>query len=245
MENLLKMERYQILHNRLYWCGAGGVFLLGFFTADTYVPEVMGQKGGAAASLTDIFNGMIYDSTFLLIILSSLLALMLGQEFSCRTIDLEISAGHSRKAVFAGKVLSYLLAFNCMALIYPIAGCLREVSGFGLGEAGRFFTDLGKGTVYSFLLNSAVFLTAILICCFVQNAAKAAAVTAAVTFAASLYLGYGMMLGLPVFFLPAFQIREAVSTAELFVFPAAVTGVLWIFGLIVPAWRHFCRCDLK
>lgn len=82
MNNLLKMEKYQLSHNIFYWCGLIGIFLIGFFTADTYVPEAMGPMGGAATSLADIFNGMVYDSTFLLIIISSILALILGQEFS-------------------------------------------------------------------------------------------------------------------------------------------------------------------
>ena len=41
MINLLKMDRYQLQHNLLYWYGMAGVFLLGFFTADTYLSEVM------------------------------------------------------------------------------------------------------------------------------------------------------------------------------------------------------------
>ena len=39
MNNLLKMEKYQLSHNIFYWCGLIGIFLIGFFTADTYVPE--------------------------------------------------------------------------------------------------------------------------------------------------------------------------------------------------------------
>lgn len=62
------------------------------FTADTYVTEVMGSTEEIASSLADIFNGMVYDSTFLLIIMSAILALILGQEFSKRTINLEVSA---------------------------------------------------------------------------------------------------------------------------------------------------------
>ena len=61
MRNLLKMEGYQLSHNFLYWCGMVGIFLIGFVTAETYVPEVMGTTGGAATSLADIFNGMVYD----------------------------------------------------------------------------------------------------------------------------------------------------------------------------------------
>ena len=60
MNNLLKMEKYQLSHNIFYWCGLIGIFLIGFFTADTYVPEAMGPMGGAATSLADIFNGMVY-----------------------------------------------------------------------------------------------------------------------------------------------------------------------------------------
>lgn len=84
MSNLLKMERYQLSHNFLYWCGMVGIFLIGFFTAETYVPEVMGTTGGAATSLADIFNGMVYDSTFLLILMSSILALILSSR--CPTL---------------------------------------------------------------------------------------------------------------------------------------------------------------
>ena len=146
MRNLLKMERYQLSHNFLYWCGVVGIFLIGFFTAETYVPEVMGPTGGAATSLADIFNGMVYDSTFLLILMSSILALILGQEFSCRTVDLEITAGHSRKAIFFSKVITYLIAFNVMALVYPIAGCIREVSRFGFFRRRELYLSSCEGS---------------------------------------------------------------------------------------------------
>lgn len=127
------------------------------FTAETYVPEVMGTTGGAATSLADIFNGMVYDSTFLLILMSSILALILGQEFSYRTVDLEITAGHSRKSIFFSKVITYLIAFNVMALVYPIAGCIREFFRFGFIDGGNFIYQAAKAVLYSLLLNSATF----------------------------------------------------------------------------------------
>lgn len=148
MEKLLKMEKYQFLHNFVYWCGMIGIFVLGFFTADTYVPEVMGPAGGKASSLADIFNGMVYDSTFLLIIISGLLALSFGQEFSGRTITLEVSAGHSRSKIFLGKIISYLIAFHIMALVYPVAGCIREFGKFGMEDGGVFFYNVTKTSVY-------------------------------------------------------------------------------------------------
>ena len=226
MNNLLKMEKYQLSHNIFYWCGLIGIFLIGFFTADTYVPEAMGPMGGAATSLADIFNGMVYDSTFLLIIISSILALILGQEFSSRMIDLEVNAGHSRNTIFFAKVISYLITFNIMALVYPVAGCIRESVRFGITEAGNLCYQVSKAILYSLLLNSATFLIAIwIVFC--------------------LYLGYGMMFDLPVAFLATYQIREAVFSVTYFLPWAILVGVVWIVALITFSWISFRKCELK
>ena len=182
MDKLLKLKKYQLLHNSIYWCGMIGIFILGFFTADTYVTEVMGPTEEIVSSLADIFNGMVYDSTFLLIIMSAILALILGQEFSKRTINLEVSAGHSRKQIFTSKIISYLIAFNLMALVYPVSGCIREFGRFGVADVGMFFYNIIKAIIYSCLLNSAIFLIAILICCYLQDAVKATSVTAIIIF---------------------------------------------------------------
>ena len=236
MNNLLKMERYQLVHNRVYWGGILGVFLLGFITADTYVPEVMGSSGGAAQSLVDIFNGMVYDSTFLLILICSILSLILGQEFTWRTISQEICVGHTRQQIFAWKIMSSG---------YPVAGCIREYGKFGIGDIGFFFYNVVKAVVYSFVLNSAVFLIAVFCCYWFRNSSKAVAFTAGSTFVLSLYLGYGMKLGFPVAFLPTFQVREAISS-QAFILPGAlIIGAAWIIVLIVLAWNKFCKCDLK
>lgn len=152
MDKLLKLEKYQLLHNSIYWCGMIGIFILGFFTADTYVTEVMGPTEEIASSLADIFNGMVYDSTFLLIIMSAILALILGQEFSKRTINLEVSAGHSRKQIFTSKIISYLIAFNLMALVYPVSGCIREFGRFGVADVGMLLFPYYQQNIYYFPL---------------------------------------------------------------------------------------------
>lgn len=245
MSNLLKMERYLFLHNRLYLGGILGVFLLGFFTAETYVPELMGPAGGAAESLTDIFNGMVYDSAFLLIFISSILALVLGQEFSWRTISQDVCAGHARGRIFISKVISYLAAFNVMAIVYPAAGCFREYIRFGIAEPEIFIYNVVKAVFYSFLLNSTFFLIAFFLCCCFRSTAASVAVTAIVTFVLALYLGYGLMLKLPVSFLPTFQIREAISVQRFFMPDSFLVAGVWGFVLLFGSWHVFRKCDLK
>lgn len=245
MINLLKMERFHLFHNRTYWLSAFLIFMLGFITADTYVSELFGPEERIARSLGDVFNGMVYDSTFLLIIISCVLALILGQEFSFRTIHQEISAGHSRLTVFLSKTAVYLTAFNLLALVYPTAGCIREFSRFGLSDPGSFFYALAKAAVNSFLLNSSVFLIPVLCCFGLKSMTKALSVTALVTFVSSLYLGYGMMLKLPVRFLPAFQIRKMVTGTGVFSIESLAVAIVWNAILIYASWHIFRRCDLK
>jgi len=171
--------------------------------------------------------------------------LILGQEFTWRTISQEICVGHTRQQIFASKIISYLAAFNIMAIVYPVAGCIREYGKFGIGDIGFFFYNVVKAVVYSFVLNSAVFLIAVFCCYWFRNSSKAVAFTAGSTFALSLYLGYGMKLGFPVAFLPTFQVREAISS-QAFILPGAlIIGAAWIIVLIVLAWNKFCKCDLK
>lgn len=90
-------------------------------------------------------------------------------------------------SIFFSKVITYLIAFNVMALVYPIAGCIREFFRFGFIDGGNFIYQVAKAVLYSLLLNSATFFIAIWICFSLRNSAKAIAVTAVTTFVLSLY----------------------------------------------------------
>ena len=121
MLNLIKMERYQLFRNRIYQISTLAVFVLGFLMADTYLIDSPGNPGGEPKTLTDIWNSMIYDSTFLLILLSCLLAFLLGQEFSCRTIDREITAGHSRSLILLLFIQPRAVCGSCPVLAFRTA----------------------------------------------------------------------------------------------------------------------------
>lgn len=245
MTNLMKMMRYQTLRDRLAWAVMAIMVILGFFMADGYLDNVMGQSGRSAQSLEDVFSGMVYDSTFLLVILSALLALRVGGQFSNRTIDQLVSAGHRRSAIYASLVLSNLVVFNVAALLYPCVGTLKETGRFGLTDGALAFAVIGKDALYSLLLNSAVFLLVIALSIWLRAALKAMAVAALGVFALALYLGYGLMLGLPVDFLPIAQIRFVAESSGFLQGTALAVGVFWLSAGALLGWGQFRRCDLK
>lgn len=245
MTNLMKMMRYQTLRDRLAWAVMAIMVILGFFMADGYLDNVMGQTGRSAQSLEDVFGGMVYDSTFLLVILSALLALRVGGQFSSRTIDQLVSAGHRRSAIYTSLVLNNLIVFNVAALLYPCVGTLKEAGRFGLADGAAAFSVIGKDVLYSLLLNSAVFLLVIALALWLRAALPAMAVAALGVFALALYLGYGLMLGLPVDFLPIAQIRFVAEGSGFLQGPALVIGVCWLSAGALLGWVQFRRCDLK
>lgn len=138
-----------------------------------------------------------------------------------------------------------LADIRIMALVYPVAGCIRESVRFGITEAGNLCYQVSKAILYSLLLNSATFLIAIWIVLWLRSSARAIAVTALVTFVLSLYLGYGMMFDLPVAFLATYQIREAVFSVTYFLPWAILVSVVWIVALITFSWISFRKCELK
>lgn len=64
-----------------------------------------------------------------------------------------------KSRVFLSKVLSYLAAFNFMAIVYPVSGCIREFSRFGIADTQIFLYNVGKAIFYSVFLNSGFFLS--------------------------------------------------------------------------------------
>lgn len=243
--NLFKSGRYQILRNRVYWCAVAGMLLLGVLLSETYLEEIMGQDGGPAESLANILDAMVYDSTMLLILVSSVFALLLGQEFSHRTINQEVCAGHARLHIYTAKVITYLAAFNLMAIVYPVGGCIHEFFRFGMPDAGLFFWHLARAVLFSFLLNSALFMIPVLFCFWLRSASKAVVATALTSFFISLYMAYGMLWKLPVGFLPIYQIREIVSGNSFASLKSLAVAFVWLAALFYAGWRRFRECELS
>ena len=45
-----------------------------------------------------------------------------------------------------------MIAFNLMALVYPVSGCIREFGRFGVVDVGMFFYNIIKAIKYDIIL---------------------------------------------------------------------------------------------
>lgn len=128
MSNLIKHRWFEIRHNPVFWlmfsaCCAFALFDIGGggFSYVTGTPMVAG--------VTRDWKGLFMNSAAdcippLLIIGGTLAAMMLSRQFSGRTVDQEVAAGHGRIEILASECAAGFAVPGVPVLISLFAGCL-------------------------------------------------------------------------------------------------------------------------
>lgn len=248
MYNLLKMERYCLKHNKLFWGCLFLITVVGILFSSSYVENLTARMDAIG-----IFDAMVYDSTFCLILCSAIITMFLGQEFSNRTITILISSGHSRATIFISKFFTYSVIFNIFMLMFPVAGSLRM--SFVLGWDGLLIDNalhILQVLGFSILLNSAVCSICVFFTFFFRDMAKSISVSTMVVLLCGLLLAYGVPMGwfssFPwLRFFPMYQIREILSyslTTIQFI-EALISGIMYLLFFIIFSFGNFRVCELK
>lgn len=110
MSNLFIIEIYKLFKNKIF----GVIFLMSLFLGIILPPD-------SHASITQYENIGIsfYYTCFLMIFPILFGALSFGNDFLERTINNEVSSGHSRFKIFIFKVIVYFIGINLIILIIP------------------------------------------------------------------------------------------------------------------------------
>lgn len=248
MNNLLQMERYRLKYNKLFIGCSLLSILYGVFASKSYVVDLTTRVDAIG-----IFSAMVYDSTIWLVLFSAILALLIGQDFTNRTIHLEIVAGHSRIKIFISKCLIYLALFNILMLLSPIVGSIRM--SFQLGWGGSWNSNVMyilRVVGFLVLLNSAVFSICIFFAFLFRDSAKTVSVSMIVLFVSAMCIAYAGPMGwydvLPwLRFLPMNQIRTslAFSLSIVQISEILVSGLVYLLFFIALSFQRFNTCELK
>ena len=248
MNNLMQMEWYRLRVNRTCIGCVLLSIMYGLFASKSYIADLT-----IRVDAVGIFKAMVYDSTVWLVIFSAVVALLLGQEFTNRTIHMEIASGHSRMTIFSSKCLAYLAVFNLLMLLGPVVGSVRM--SFLLGWGGSWNNDavyLLREIGYSVLLNSAVFSTCLFFAFLFRDSATTVAVSMIVLFVSAMFTAYAEPMGwyeyLPwLRFLPMNQIRLSLDYSLTTVQSSEViiSGLAYLLIFIALSFGRFNRCELQ
>lgn len=177
MSNLIKYRWFELRHNwilRLMFliCVVFAWVLISphYLTDSPMVPGIPNNMQG-------LFIASAADCIFpLLIISGAFTAMMLGRQFSDRTIDLEIAAGHSRAAIFAVQCLVAFVIPGATVLLAILIGCFRWAGIVPIsGTAFLFFI---RAILLLLLLSFSLVSACILFAVLFRDTAKTMAVSA-------------------------------------------------------------------
>ena len=256
MNNLIKAERYKLFHNLVFWALLIGMAVLGYFSGSGYRLTYVAHNYDTIqiTSFSGVFNAMVADSLIILVAVSSVLGWFVGREFSLRTVSAEVASGHSRSHIFISKTVVYLIAYNIVMLVYPLAGAIHEISYFGAGDLTNNLLNILRTGLYVLLLQSAFFLITITIAFLLRSGVKTAIVAPIVSFGIMMLFARAAEDNWPAvisFLNPIYRLREStamgssLSSNGLILVPAIVTGIVWIATCSMIIWKNFAKSDLK
>ncbi len=264
MSNLIKHRWFELRHNLIFWltlaiCCTFTLLLIGM-AGDHYLTDPP-MVAGVSNDLQGLFMASMADCIFpLLIISGAFTAMMLGQQFSSRTIDQEIAAGHSRAEIFASQCIVGFVVPNITILLAIFIGCLRWVGSIPMASAGVAIPYLVRVVILLLLLNFSMLSACILFVVLFRDTSKTMAVSALFLLIACWTMPaleqsltkapgtlYPLAPTLPLLLHPAFLMRYVLYSAFTFAqgIEAAGVAIGWTILLLSIAYCVFRRCELK
>ena len=251
MGNLIKMERYKLFHNIVFWILAIGMPVLGFFSGSGYRNYYLAHDSTPIniETFSGVYNAMIADSLILLVAICGVLGWFIGREFSLRTISSEVASGNKRFEIFMSKTVVYLVAFNVIMILYSLMGAISQIGYFGIGDLGNNVLNILRTTVYTIIFQSVLYLVVITLAFILRNGVMTAIAGPLVSFGIMIAFVY-----LPVilnFANPMYRFREITAMGSYFNVSGVINvtalliAVVWIGACSIIIWKNFAKSDLK
>lgn len=232
MINLLKAEKYKLIHSWYFWGMVAFSLVLGSI--------LLFDSNKMTA---DFMNASLYNTPLLYFITIIFAVFFIGADFENWTLNYYVSAGHKRSSVILAKALSYAAA-SIIILAVPIT--LHSLLDVILGKDGDLYLP-------SFLFNLLVILAALLAMILMpflfaflfKDIGKTLVVPMALYFV-MIFLLNSDEASLAAVIFPMGQLR-LLSLQELPIPKIAVIGIdaIWILTLYFGAFIRFCHTDLK
>lgn len=251
MGNLIKMERYKLFHNIVFWILVIGMPVLGFFSGSGYRNYYLAHDTTPIniETFSGVYNAMIADSLILLVAICGVLGWFIGREFSLRTISSEVASGNKRFEIFMSKTLVYLVAFNVIMILYSLMGAVSQIGYFGIGDLGNNVLNILRTTVYTIIFQSVLYLVVITLAFILRNGVMTAIAGPLVSFGIMIAFVY-----LPVilnFANPMYRFREITAMGSYFNVSGVINvtalliAVVWLAACSIIIWKNFAKSDLK
>lgn len=250
MRNLIRAERYKLVHNFIYWLLLAGYLVLGFTSTEGYTQAYSAAEYEAieVVTLSDFFLSMCSDLLLVIVPVSALLALFTGRELYKRNISVMVASGHERLHILLSKIVVKIPACFFILIGFSVGGTLRMLHVYGTANLGYELLIIVKTMFEVFVCSSVVFLIAILFAFFIKNGIVAGVANAIVTFAMTLIFATFAGLGFNSLNVinPFYYLRDVLDPARGFInVQAMIVNPLLFAVLFAVIWKMFKRGEIK
>lgn len=132
MINLFKLEVYKLKRNKSFLLIACAVIIFEVF----YV-----INNGSLVGI-EAFKHSMYDVSTTMLLGAILTGLFVGNDFTTRIINQEVTAGHSRLKILISKSVIFYCSVEVITILYPITSVCINTAFNGWGEEFTAFTLL-------------------------------------------------------------------------------------------------------
>lgn len=247
--NLIRMEFYQILHNKYFYAAVLLILVASFLTLPGFENQV-GIVGNERMDALRVFTTMLLMSGIWIIGIGIIGAFFAGQDIETPSEKITLAAGHSRSGIFAAKVISFLVLMNVLMLFFPLAGLCIELSRipFYMGVRSDIIgIYIIRVIILTILINCSVFSFILLLRFTFQKAGITVAITALTLFSQYVLVGITAQKGITLSCLPFVmqQYSVLVNTTLRESVKIAVTAFFYTFVFLCAAYCFFFRREIK
>lgn len=131
MINLIKLEFYKLRKQSIFKIILIAVIIISAFSAYSEI-RLMTADGLLGSGKTGFANA--FQDIFMLFVSAIFAGFYIGSDFSNKTIQSQLSQGHSRFEVLISKALVFFVGTSMIMLLYPITVSLIHTYQYGWGE---------------------------------------------------------------------------------------------------------------
>lgn len=200
----------------------------------------------------DIYIALLQDNSDTILLITILMAILIGSDFSARTLQMQLSAGYSRMQIVVSRFLSSIVAFLILFALYMLCmvGGITAIFGFGLEVTGDIIGNLVLKTVMCVFMSFSMIALYMLICFLLKSTGSSIGVCLPF-----MLIGTSILQALAMAFktckfiielTPFGQIMligEDLNNLEIVKFFAV--GAVWIIGMILINHATFKNAELK
>ncbi|WP_195269768.1 hypothetical protein [Eubacterium sp. 1001713B170207_170306_E7] len=204
MINLIKVEFYQLLHNKFFYVVVLLILSASYLTLGFFENQV-GIAGNDKIDALRVFSTILLMSGIWNIGISSIGAFFAGQDTDGPSAKTALTAGHSRLGIFTAKVVSFLIFMNILMFLFPISGICIEMIRMPLYlgvHSDTIGIYIGRIVILTVLINCAIFNFILALKFVFQKSGITAVVTALILFGQYILVAVLSQKGITLFYLP-------------------------------------------